>query len=102
MLRPRPSGKRLSRCRGHAGAGGAATGVKETVSGTACIDAQTQAPLSAEFHWSLAAGGKRMTYSDRMELTALGTVAGILAPRGATSLQGTPGATAGSGAGGSQ
>ena len=70
---------------------GAVTGLSEKVAGTTCLDARTKVPLKAEFHWSMAAGSQTMTYSDRFEVTAIGTVPEIPPPSGAKPFPGAPG-----------
>jgi hypothetical protein len=74
---------------------GAVTGARESFSGTACLDARTGAPLRASFQWQLGASGKTLTYSDRMQLTAVGTVPPIPPPSGAKAFPGVPGGTPG-------
>lgn len=73
------------------GAVGALTGVSERVAGITCIDARTKAPLKAGFSWSMGVGSQAITYSDRFEVTAVGTVPEIPAPSGAKPFPGAPG-----------
>ncbi len=71
---------------------GALTGLGEKVAGSACIDARTKAALKAEFDWSMGSGSKTVTYSDRFQVVAIGTVPAIAAPSGAKPFPGAPGA----------
>ena len=59
-------------------------GVNESVKGNACLDQQTGAPLSTYLKWTLSSGGKSMSFEDSLQVTGIGNVAPIPAPKGAT------------------
>ena len=70
---------------------GAVTGLSEKVEGTACIDVHTRAPLTAAFSWSVGSGSQALTYSQRFQVTAIGTVPEIPAAPGAKPFPGATG-----------
>ncbi len=59
-------------------------GVKPYAYGTACTDQGTGAPLQIDLSYkALDASGKPVTFEDRFQLTALGSVPRVIAPQGA-------------------
>ena len=66
----------------------ALAGTGQEITGTACLDAATGAPLHSDLKWSMAVGSKIASFEDRLQITSIGNVPPIPAPAGAQTLPG--------------